>query len=159
MSFKAMGRQLSHQGSSRILEWVAYPLSSKSSQPRNQTKVSCIAGRCFTIGATRKAALLQKNFPTQESNQGLQHCRQILYQLCYLGIPNQSAKPTHQLSASLLSTTTCPAPRLPSAPWRESNPVLTNQPMPSVTSLFLLPLVYKNLSLYSSFMATFYLLD
>ena len=39
---------LSHQGSSRILEWVAYPFSSGSSPPRNQTGVSCIAGRFFT---------------------------------------------------------------------------------------------------------------
>ena len=36
--------QLSHKGSPRILEWVAYPFSSGSSQPRNQTGVSCIAG-------------------------------------------------------------------------------------------------------------------
>ena len=28
--------QLSHQGGSRILEWVAYPFSSGSSRPRNQ---------------------------------------------------------------------------------------------------------------------------
>ena len=40
--------QLSHKGSSRILEWVAYPFSSVSSQPRNPTRVSCIAGRFFT---------------------------------------------------------------------------------------------------------------
>ena len=40
--------QLSHQGSSRILEWVAYPFSSGSSWPRNQTGVSCIAGGFFT---------------------------------------------------------------------------------------------------------------
>ena len=36
--------QLSHKGSPRILEWVAYPFSSGSSQSRNQTGVSCIAG-------------------------------------------------------------------------------------------------------------------
>ena len=36
---------LSHQGSPRILEWVAYPLSTRSSWPRNQTGVFCIAGR------------------------------------------------------------------------------------------------------------------
>ena len=42
---------LSHQGSPRILEWVAYPFSRGSSQPRNQTRVSCIAGRFFTISA------------------------------------------------------------------------------------------------------------
>ena len=40
--------QLSHKGSPRILEWVAYPFSSRSSQPRNQTGVSCIAGGFFT---------------------------------------------------------------------------------------------------------------
>ena len=32
----------------RILEWVAYPFSSRSSRPRNRTGVSCIAGRFFT---------------------------------------------------------------------------------------------------------------
>jgi len=32
---------LSHKGSPRILEWVAYPFSSGSSQPRNRTGVSC----------------------------------------------------------------------------------------------------------------------
>ena len=32
----------------RILEWVAYPFSRGSSWPRNQTRVSCIAGRFFT---------------------------------------------------------------------------------------------------------------
>ena len=32
----------------RALEWVAMPSSSRSSQPRNQTRVSCIACRFFT---------------------------------------------------------------------------------------------------------------
>ena len=32
----------------RILEWVAYPFSGRSSQPRNRTEVSCIAGGFFT---------------------------------------------------------------------------------------------------------------
>ena len=40
--------QLSHKGNPRILEWVAYPFSRGSSCPRNQTGVSCIAGRFFT---------------------------------------------------------------------------------------------------------------
>ena len=40
--------QLSQKGSPRILEWVAYPFPSRSSRPRNQTRVSCIAGRFFT---------------------------------------------------------------------------------------------------------------
>ena len=34
--------QLSHKGSQGILEWAAYPFSRGSSQPRNQTGVSCI---------------------------------------------------------------------------------------------------------------------
>jgi len=34
--------QLSHEGSPRILEWVAHPFSSGSSQPRSQTRVSWI---------------------------------------------------------------------------------------------------------------------
>ena len=32
----------------RILEWVAFPFSRGSSQPRDQTQVSHIAGRLFT---------------------------------------------------------------------------------------------------------------
>ena len=32
----------------RILEWVAIPFSRGSSQPRDQTGVSCIAGRFFS---------------------------------------------------------------------------------------------------------------
>ena len=39
----------------RILERVAIPFSRGSSQPRNQTQVSCIAGRFFTNWATREA--------------------------------------------------------------------------------------------------------
>ena len=32
-------------------------------------------------------SLFQGNFPAQKLNQGLLHCRQILYQLSYLGSP------------------------------------------------------------------------
>ena len=49
--------QLSHKGSPRILEWVAYPFSSESSWPRNQTRVSCIAGGFFTNWAIREAPI------------------------------------------------------------------------------------------------------
>ena len=49
--------QLSHKGSLRILEWVAYPFSSRSSRPRNQTGVSCTAGGFFTNWAIRDWAL------------------------------------------------------------------------------------------------------
>ena len=46
-------------------------------------------------------SLLQGNFPTQESNRGVLHCRQILYQLSYLGSPEQKLK------------VTCPASSIP----------------------------------------------
>ena len=36
----------------RILEWIAISFSRGSSQPRDWTRVSHIAGRCFTIWAT-----------------------------------------------------------------------------------------------------------
>ena len=39
----------------RILEWVALPFSRGSSQPRDWTQVSCIAGGFFTSWATREA--------------------------------------------------------------------------------------------------------
>ena len=39
----------------RTLEWVAYPFSSGSSWPRNQTRVSRIAGGFFTNWAIREA--------------------------------------------------------------------------------------------------------
>ena len=36
---------LRHQESPKILEWVVYPFTRGTSQPRNRTGVSCIAGR------------------------------------------------------------------------------------------------------------------
>ena len=39
--------QLSHKGSPRIMRWVAYSFSSRSSQLWNRTRVSCIAGDFF----------------------------------------------------------------------------------------------------------------
>ena len=41
----------------RILEWVAISFSRGSSWPRDQTWVSCIAGRVVTIWATREAQM------------------------------------------------------------------------------------------------------
>ena len=43
----------------RILEWVAISFSRGSSQPRDQTRVSHIVGRCFTIWATREISILE----------------------------------------------------------------------------------------------------
>ena len=54
--------QLCHQGSPRILEWVIYPFSRGSSQPRNWTWVSCMAGRFFTNWAIRVRIMEMSNF-------------------------------------------------------------------------------------------------
>ena len=57
--------QLSHQGSPRILEWAAYPFSSRSSQPRNRTGVSFIAGGFITNWDKREALSCHQSFRTQ----------------------------------------------------------------------------------------------
>ena len=44
----------------RILEWVAIPFSRGSFRPRDQTQVFHIAGRFFTIWATKEVLLMQK---------------------------------------------------------------------------------------------------
>ena len=46
----------------KILEWVAISSSRESSWPRDQTQVSCFAGRFFTIWATREAPWTIRNF-------------------------------------------------------------------------------------------------
>ena len=46
--------QLSHKGSPRILEWVAYLFSNGSSWPRSWIRVSCIASGFFTNWAMRE---------------------------------------------------------------------------------------------------------
>ena len=79
----------------RILEWVAMPSSRGSSQPWDQTQVSCMQagslpaeppGNLTTTGVG-SLSLFQGIFPTQKSNQDLLHCRWFLYQLSYQGSP------------------------------------------------------------------------
>ena len=71
--------QLSHKGSPRMLEWVAYPFSSRSSQPRNWTGISCIDGQgglacCGSRG-------LEESDTTERLNwTELLRCRRILCQ-------------------------------------------------------------------------------
>ena len=85
----------------RILEWVAFPFSRASFQPRDWGQVSHIVGGLFTSWATRKSkntqvgslSLLRRIFTTQESNWGLLHCRWIVYQLHYEGSPGLDSGP------------------------------------------------------------------
>ena len=53
----------------RILEWVAMPFSRGSFWPRDQTQVSCIVGRFFTIWAKLAGAIFY-------------HYRLVLFVLC-----------------------------------------------------------------------------
>ena len=45
-----------------ILEWVAIPFSMASSKPRDQTQVSCIAGRFFPVWSTRDTKLIMHSY-------------------------------------------------------------------------------------------------
>ena len=84
---------LSHQGSPRLLGWVAYSFSNDSSQPRVLSAASqAHSSLSEPPGKTKKTgvgslSLLQRFFLTQGLNQGLLHCRQILYQLSHQGSP------------------------------------------------------------------------
>ena len=75
----------------RILEWVAMTSSRGSSQPRSpslqvDSLLSEPPGKAKNAGVG-SLSLLQRIFPTQESNQGLLHCRRILYQLSHQRSP------------------------------------------------------------------------
>ena len=52
--------QLSHKARPKILEWVDYPFSSRSSPSRNGTGAPCIVGGLFTKWANRKGHLIIK---------------------------------------------------------------------------------------------------
>ena len=47
----------------RVLEWGATAFSRGSSRLRDQTQVSCIAGRCFTIWANRETTIYTRQCP------------------------------------------------------------------------------------------------
>ena len=55
----------------RILEWVAFPFSRGSSQSKDQTHISCIAGGFFTIWATKTPGTVSRD-PLTVALQGVQ---------------------------------------------------------------------------------------
>ena len=77
----------------KILQWVAFPFSQGSFQPRIEPRSPALQADSLpaeTQGKPRNTwvgslSLLQQTFPTQELNWGLLHCRWILYQLSYHG--------------------------------------------------------------------------
>ena len=62
-------------------------LMSNSLQPHGLYSPRNSPGQNTEVGSL---SLLQGIFPTQGSNQGVLHCRRILYQLSYQGIPGQT---------------------------------------------------------------------
>ena len=79
----------------RILEWVAFPFSRDLPNPGIKLRSPALQADSLPAEPQGKPkntgvgslSLLQWIFLTQESNQGLLHCRQILYQLSYQGSP------------------------------------------------------------------------
>ena len=71
----------------RILEWVAFPFSRGSSQPRIEPRSPAVQADSLPVEPQGKPkntrvgslSILQWIFLTQESNWGLLCCRQILY--------------------------------------------------------------------------------
>ena len=55
MDCSPLGSSVHEIFQARILEWVAISFSRASSQPRDRTQVSCVAGRRFTVWATRES--------------------------------------------------------------------------------------------------------
>ena len=65
----------------RIPEWVAIPFSRRSSQPRDWTQVSRIAGRFFTIWATREA--IANNITIPFRMKGMKNFKMNIRQLTF----------------------------------------------------------------------------
>ena len=61
----------------RILEWVAISFSRGSSQPRDGTQVSSIAGRRFTVRATREVEYIMWNAGLDEAQAGIKVAGEI----------------------------------------------------------------------------------
>ena len=82
----------------RILEWVAFPFSRDWTNPGIEPRSPALQADSLPAEpqgkpkntAVGSLSLLQGIFLTQESNQGLLHCRQILYQLSCQGMWVQS---------------------------------------------------------------------
>ena len=79
----------------RILEWVAMPPPGDLPNPGIEPRSPALQMDSLSLEPPGKPkntrvgslSLLHGIFPTQESNWGLLHCRQILYQLSYEGSP------------------------------------------------------------------------
>ena len=95
-SWTVASRLLCLRGFSRQEYWSGLPCPSPGDLPNTGIKPRSPTQQADSLPseppekpkntAVGSLSLLQGIFPTQESNQGLLHCRQILYQLSYLSI-------------------------------------------------------------------------
>ena len=107
------GRQilyhLSHKGSPRMLEWVACPFSSGYFWPRNQTRVSCIAGGFVTN-------LRPRNPLSSGSSRVCQPVRPVLCRIRTASGDFTSESPFWQGGWPLCEHTPCPWGRVSPTP-------------------------------------------
>ena len=68
MDYNPQGSSVHGISQARILEWVAISSSRGSSWPRDQARVSCIAGKFFTNWATGKSLVLQTSVIDNSKN-------------------------------------------------------------------------------------------
>ena len=107
----------------RILEWVTFLFSRESSQPRIKPRSPALQADSLPAEPQGKhkntgvgcLSLLQRIFPTQESNQDLLRCKRILFQLSYEGRPLR-LKPVPAAAKLLQSCPTLCNPRDSSPP-------------------------------------------
>ena len=102
MDYSPPGSSVHEILQTRILEWVAMVFSRGSSQPRDRTWVSCIAGRRFILWATREAPLSSKGLweiedscflaPVIDEDKGL-FCRTHPWSLPQEWLPNSTEDP------------------------------------------------------------------
>ena len=92
----------------RILEWVAFPFFRGSSQCRDRTQVSHVAGRFFTRGATKEAKEYWSGWPIPASAQlSYPGIKPVSPALQADSLPTElSGKPTKEQSRSQTISTT-----------------------------------------------------
>ena len=106
----------------RILEWVAFPFSRGSSQPRDQTWVSCIAGGFFTNWAIRETqSNMQPNLRLSCYWRGThRRCRQVPWILeTEILVPVWQLTPSHPAHSldRMKLTSVCSVMSDSSIPW------------------------------------------
>ena len=93
MDYSMPGSSVHGIFSSRILEWVAISFPRGSSQPRDQTCVSCIAGRHFYCLATGEASIIMYILYVSDVQYSDSHClKVILHVKLLLDFPGSSAQ-------------------------------------------------------------------